>query len=206
METTELPGPLLREGKMEPGSVPNARLRRPGSSTDKCKCSSIPSLSPHAPACPMVSGPLLLQPRGALASLRPQLRGVCHQPQGEDTGPGPQGSHEAVGAPCACSPPCPAPLESPLRGAEPRPREVASGSADAAWALSLWARRSGSGWGVPPRSTKLGPPGVLPEHWVRRCEGVSALGMRAGDGGTQLGDPVRWPPATVVQMGLPALS
>ena len=51
-----------------------------------------------------------------------------------------------------------------------------------------------------------GPPGVHREHWVRRCEGVSALGMRASDGGTQLGDPVRWPPATGVQMGLPALS
>ena len=30
--------------------------------------------------------------------------------------------------------------------------------------------------------------------------------MRAGDGGTQLSDPVRWPLATGVQMGLPALS
>ena len=62
------------------------------------------------------------------------------------------------------------------------------------------------GWGVPPRSAKLGPPGVRREHWVRRCEGVSALGMSASDGGTQLGDPVHWLPATGVQMGLPALS
>lgn len=62
------------------------------------------------------------------------------------------------------------------------------------------------GLGVPPRSAKLGPPGVRQEHWVRRCEGVSALGMSASDGGTQLGDPVRWLPATGVQMGLPALS
>ena len=61
-------------------------------------------------------------------------------------------------------------------------------------------------WWVPPRSAKLGPPGVRRERWVRRCEGVSALGMRAGDGGTQLGDPVRWPLATGVQMGLAALS
>ena len=30
-------------------------------------------------------------------------------------------------------------------------------------------------WGVPPRSLKLGPPGVCQERWVRRCEGVSAL-------------------------------
>ena len=62
------------------------------------------------------------------------------------------------------------------------------------------------GWGVLPRSAKLGPPGVRQEHWVRRCEGVSALGMSASDGGTQLGDPVLWLPATGVQMGLPALS
>ena len=62
------------------------------------------------------------------------------------------------------------------------------------------------GLGVPPRSAKLGPPGVRQEHWVRRCEGVSALGMSASDGGTQLGDPGRWLPAMGVQMGLPALS
>ena len=62
------------------------------------------------------------------------------------------------------------------------------------------------GWGVLPRIAKLGPPGVCQERWVRRCEGVSALGMRAGDGGTELGERVRWPPATGVQMGLPALS
>ena len=66
--------------------------------------------------------------------------------------------------------------------------------------------RADPGWAVPPRSAKLGPPGVLRERWVRRCEGVSALGMRAGDGGKQLSDPVRWPLATGVQMGLPALS
>ena len=72
-----------------------------------------------------------------------------------------------------------------------------------------WPRHCGHadpGWGVPPRSTKLGPPGVRWEHWVRGCAGVSALGMCASDGGTQLGDPVRWLPATGVQMGLPALS
>ena len=67
-------------------------------------------------------------------------------------------------------------------------------------------RRRDSGWGVPPRSAKLGPPGVRRERWVRRCERVSALGMRAGAGDTQLSDPVRWPLATGVQMGLPALS
>ena len=117
VETPELPGPLLREGKVEPGSVPNDRRPRTGSSADKC--SSIPSPSPSAPACPMASGPRLLQPRGVRASLGPQLRGVCHQAQGEDTGPGPQGGRGAVGALCTCSPPCLAPLESPLGGAAP---------------------------------------------------------------------------------------
>ena len=145
METPELPGPLLREEKVEPGSVLNARCPGPGSSADKSKCSSIPRHSPSAPACPMARGPRLLQPRGAQASLGPQLCGVCHQPQGEDTGLGPQGGRGAVGPPCACSPTCPAPLESPLGGAAPRPREAASGSADAAWAQPLRARVSGMG-------------------------------------------------------------
>ena len=157
METPEFPGPLLREGKVEPGSVPNARRTGPGKSADKSKCSSIPSPSPHAAACPMASGSLLLQPRGARASLSPQLWAVCHQPQGEDTGPRPQGGPEAVGPPCACSQPCPAPLESPLRGAAPRPREVASGSADAAWAPSLRERGSGM-WGAA-KEREIGTPG-----------------------------------------------
>ena len=52
----------------------------------------------------------------------------------------------------------------------------------------------------------MGPPGVCWERWVRRCERVSALQMGAGDGGTKLGDPVHWPQAMGVQMGLPALS
>ena len=162
VETPELPGPLLREGKVEPGSVPKARCPGPGKSADKSKCSSIPSPSPCAPACPWASGPRILQPRLARAPLGPHLQGVCHQPQGEDTGPGPQGGHGVVGTPCTCSPPCPAPLESPLRGAVPRPREASSGSADAAWAPSLWV--VDSGWGVLPSSAKLRPLGVRRER------------------------------------------
>ena len=46
------------------------------------------------------------------------------------------------------------------------------------------------GWGVLPRSAKLGLPGVRREHWVHRCKGVSAQGMRAGDGSSQHSDPV----------------
>ena len=64
METPELPGPWLREGKVEPGSVPNARRPGPGSGADKSKCSSIPSPSLRAPAYPMASGTRLLLPRG----------------------------------------------------------------------------------------------------------------------------------------------
>ena len=52
----------------------------------------------------------------------------------------------------------------------------------------------------------LGPRGACQARWVRRCEEVSAAGTRAGDGGTQIGDPVRWPPAAGVLAGLRALS
>ena len=109
-----------------------------------------------------------------------------------------------MGTLCVCSPPCPAHLESPFGGAAPRPWEADSESADAAWAPHCG--RADPGWGVPPRSVKLGLPGVRWERWVPRCEGVSALGMRAGAGDTQLGDPIHWPLTTGVQMGLPALS
>ena len=56
----------------------------------------------------------------------------------------------------------------------------------------------GSRMGLTPRSAKLGLPGVHRECWVRRCEGISALGMHAGDGGRHHGDPVCWPKATGV--------
>ncbi|CAI9168123.1 unnamed protein product [Rangifer tarandus platyrhynchus] len=68
-----------------------------------------------------------------------------HRPQGEDAGPGPQGGRRVVGTRYACNLPCPAPLESPLGGAAPRPQGMDSGSADAAWALSLRARGSRTG-------------------------------------------------------------
>ena len=38
--TPQLPGPVLREGKLETGSVPTAKRPRPGSSADTSKCSS----------------------------------------------------------------------------------------------------------------------------------------------------------------------
>ena len=38
--TPELPGQVLREGKLETGSVPTAKRPRPGSSADTSKCSS----------------------------------------------------------------------------------------------------------------------------------------------------------------------
>ena len=38
--TPELPGPVLREGKLETGLVPTAKRPRPGSSADTSKCSS----------------------------------------------------------------------------------------------------------------------------------------------------------------------
>ena len=38
--TPELPGPVLREGKLETGSVPTANGPSPGSGADTSKCSS----------------------------------------------------------------------------------------------------------------------------------------------------------------------
>ena len=61
METPELPGPLLREGKVETGLVPTARRPGPGSSADTSKGSSTGSPSPRAPllppACPVGQRP-----------------------------------------------------------------------------------------------------------------------------------------------------
>ena len=59
---------------------------------------------------------------------------------------------------------------------------------------------------VQPRSPMLGPRGARRARWVGRCEEVSAPGMRAGNGGAQLRDPVRGPPAAGVLTGLRALS
>ena len=177
METPELSGPLLREGKVEPGSVPNARHPVPGSSADKSKCNSIPSPSPHAPAYQMASGRRLLQPRGAQASLGPQLWDVCHQPQGEDTRPGPQGGRGVV-APLALAALPALSLSSLLteglthdHGRRPLGLQTLPGPRHCG--------RADPGWGVPPRSAKLGPTGVRRERWVRRCEGVSAPVMGA---------------------------
>ena len=39
-QTPELPGPVLREGKLETGLVTTAKRPRPGSSADTSKCSS----------------------------------------------------------------------------------------------------------------------------------------------------------------------
>ena len=52
----------------------------------------------------------------------------------------------------------------------------------------------------------LGPRGARRARWVGRCEEVSAPGMRAGNGGAQLGDPVRRPPVAGVLTRLRALS
>ena len=59
---------------------------------------------------------------------------------------------------------------------------------------------------VQPRNPMLGPRGARQARWVGRCGEVCAPGMLAGNGGTQLGDPVRGPPAAGVLTGLHALS
>ena len=154
---TRAPRTLAEEGKVEPGSVPNARRPGPGSSADKSKCSSIPSPSPHAPACPMASSPRLLQPRGVPVSLGPQLRGVCHQPQGEDTGPGPKAVMERWVTRALAALPARR-LSSLLSEGLPHDHRRRP--------LGLQmlpgprhCRGVDPGWGVLPRSAKLGPAG-----------------------------------------------
>ena len=55
---------------------------------------------------------------------------------------------------------------------------------------------------VQPRRLMLRPRGARWAQWVGRCEELSVPGMRAGNGGTQLGDPVHGPPAAGVLTGL----
>ena len=156
MEKPELPGPLLREGKVEPGSVPNARLPGPGSSADKSKCSSIPSPSPHAPACPMASGPDSSSPE----ECKPRLflsSGVSATSRRVRTlGRGPKRVVERW-APHALAALPVWRLSSLLSEGLPDDH--------GRWPLGLQmlpgSRHSGRadpGWGVPLRSAKLGPP------------------------------------------------
>ena len=204
VETPELPGPLLQEGKVEPGSVPNARHPGPGSSADKSKCSSIPSPSPGASACPMARGPDSSSPEerephsvlsSGLSATSHRVRTLGHGPKAvlKRWAPRVLAAHPARRLSNLLSEGLPHDHGRRLLGLQTLPGPRHCGHVY-------------PGWGVPTRSAKLGLPGVCRERWVRRCEGVSALGMRAGDGAKQLSDPVRWPLATGVQMGLPALS
>ena len=173
METPEFPGPLLREGKLEPGSVPNARRPTPGSSADKSKCSSIiPSPSPRTPTCPMASTPDSSSPeeREPCSVLSSRMSAISRRLS--TLGRDPKAVIERW-APRALAA-LPARRLSSLLS-EGLPHD------DGRWPLGLQTlpapRHCGRvypGWGVPPRSVKLGPPGVFREHWVRRCEGVSA--------------------------------
>ena len=204
METPELPGPLLREGKVEPGSVPNARRPGPGSRADKSKCYSI--LSPSGmpppgqwPVAPNSSSPEEREPLSVLSSgvsaTSPRVRTLGRDPNAIMEWWAPL-ALAALPAQCLSSL-----LTEGLphdHGRQPLGLQMLPGPHNCG--------RADPGWGLPPRSAKLGLPGVCREHCVRRCEQVSALGMSAGDGGIQLGDPVRWPPATGVQMRLPPLS
>ena len=181
METPELPGPLLSEGKVETGSVPNARCPRPGSSADMSKCSSTHSPPPaQLPDAPDSSGLEEHEPRSVLES-GVTATGRSHWSEGEDGGPGPKDSRGVVGVPCAQSCHCLVPLESPLSGAAPRLRGVPSGSAGAAWAPSLW------NWGHRVSIGCGGPAGVkgslLPEcTWVcgRKARGSCSLAPGSG--------------------------
>ena len=59
---------------------------------------------------------------------------------------------------------------------------------------------------VQPRSPMLVSRSARRARWFGRCEEVSAPGMRAGNVGTQLGDPFRGAPAAGVLTGLRAPS
>ena len=191
----ELPGPVLREGKLQTGSVPTAKRPRPGSSADTSKCSSTSIPSPHAPACPAASGlesssleehePLLVLGSGVAAT-------CCRLRM---PGRGPKAFVERW------VPRAPTPL--PAR----RPSTARGGLCF--FGLHLDPVSTGSrvhDREVQPRSQMLGPRGARRARWVSRCEEVSAPGMRTGNGGAQFGDPVRGPPAAVVLTGLRALS
>ena len=120
-----------------------------------------------------------------------QLRGRRHRPQREDTGLGHQGSRGAVGAPRAHTPPCSVPLdrEGGLCFCGRHLDPVATGSRVRDRELQ-------------PRSPMLGLRGAHRARWVSRCEELSAPGMRAGNRGAQIGDPVPGPPAAGVLTGL----
>ena len=149
------------------------------------------------PRLPSGQRPRLFQPRGARASLGPRLSSEV-APTGHrlrTPGQGPKAVVERW-APRALTP-LPAQRPSTARGGlcfcgrhlDP----VATG-------LHVRDRE------VQPRSPMLGPRGACRERWVGRCAEVSAPGMRAGNGGPQLRDPVPRPPAAGVLTGLPALS
>ena len=189
--TPELPGPVLREGKLETGSVPTAKRPRPGSSADTSKCSSTRSPSSHAPACPAASGPdsssleehepLLVLGSGVAATGR-RLRAL---------GWGPKAVVE-WSAPHALTP-LPARRPSTARGG----LYFSGHHLDPVATGSRVHKRE-----VQPRSPMLGPRCARRARWVGRCGEVSAPGMPAGNGGVQLGDPVRGPTAEGVLTGL----
>ena len=181
METPELPGPLLREWKVEAGSVPTARCPGPGSSTDTSKCSSTRSPSPCAPACQTgqrATDSTSLEEREPLSVLGSRVAATGFRVR--TPGRGPKAVVELWSLRALAALPARRLWVSTWR------RGAASGSADATWAPSMRARGSGTGGAA--KECEIG---------ADRCAGLSALGMRAGDGGTQFGDPLRWPLAGV---------
>ena len=178
-------GPVLSEGKLETESVPMAG--RPDQGAVQTRVSAaLPEPLTARPRLPNGQRPRLPHPEEHEPPSVLGSRVTATSRRVRTPARGPKAAVERGGAPCARSPPCSAPLESPHRGAAPRPDPRGGGAAE---------------------EPEVGAAGrACRERWVRRCEGISAPGMRAGDGGAQLGDPVRWPPAAGVQMGLGALS
>lgn len=189
-------GRVLRERKLETESVPAAGRPGPGSGADtgKCSCTAAPHRAP--PACP-TPDPSSPGERGP-----PSVRGSRVAATGRRVrtpGRGPKAAAER-GAPRALA-------AFPAR----RPSSLlAAGLAPDRGAGRPLGLRSPPG----PRRRGLARPGAggaaeEPEggaagrarraRWARGCEAISAPGMRAGAGGAQPGDPVRWPPAAGVR-------
>ena len=126
----ELLGPVLREGKLETGSVSTAKRPRPGRSADTSKGSCTRSPSLRASACPMASAPDSSsleewEPRSVLSS------GVAATGRRVRTpGQGPKAVVERWAPP----------RWQPFLLGAPRPRGwgAASRSVGAAWTQSPW--------------------------------------------------------------------
>ena len=125
--TPDLPGPVLREGKLETGSVLTAKRPRPGSSADTSKCSSPHRMPPPAQ-------------RPAARTLPASRSTSLSWSSAQGSPPPAAGWGGRAGAPRqSWSGGRPARSHPSLLGA-PRPRGAVSVSVGDTWTWSPWAR------------------------------------------------------------------